>query len=273
MDWTCLSKYFTWIGRFAFLVIYFIQAGFLAKYLSDLYDPEHATIVLSLLPGFVLWLGLVIRYHLKKERPIIYVWIVWLLYTFGFVVSVACIFAKEVEKLDKSKFFGPNVLKTTLCLAPVLLLLLLNTTISARKNPKLIERLSMAIALDIFDGIEMLDILLLQGHELTVSEAMKIAMVSFVCVSFLLSSVSLCQHKFDLEQGIVKSRRKVTLYRALCQITLVNGVFLILRLVLLFKYKFSASIFLTKNIISLVFCAIEAIFVLSEEYKREEYIV
>lgn len=266
------KKRFAWIGRCTFFDIYVVQVGFLAKYISDLYNPKMAAIVVCLLPGIFLWLGLVIRYKRTEKRSITHLWIVWSLYTFGFVVTVACIFAKEVEKLDKSNFFGPNVLKTTLCLAPLLLLLLLNTTVSATKNPKLIERISMAIALDLFDGIEMLDVLLLQGSELTVDKAMKYAMLSSVCLGFLLSAMALCQHKFDLPREKVKSRRKVTFFHAVFRVCLVDLVSLVLRLILLFSNGFSASIFITKNIISIVFCATKTVFVCTEKNTSENFV-
>ena len=263
MSWI---KLITWIGRLVFLTIYVIQASFLAKYLANLYEAKVAAVALSLVPALMVWLVLEIRSVSTGERPITHLWIVWLFYTLGLVASVATIFVQEVEKLDTSMEFGPNRLKVTLCLAPCLHLLLLNTTVSATKNPKLIERLSMSIALDLFDGIEMLQVLLMQGHELTpVSEAMKYTMLISVCLSFLMSSMTLYQHKFDLMRGEVKSRRRVSLFRAFVQITLVDFIFLVLRSILWVDKRFSASIFITKNVISIVSCITEVVVIIDEQ--------
>ena len=267
MSW---RKLVTWIGRLAFLAIYVIQASSLAKYLANLYEAKVAAVAVSLAPALIAWLFLVIRSVSTGERPITHLWIVWLFYTLGFVASVATIFVQEVEKLDTSMEFGPNRLKVTLCLAPCLLLLLLNTTVSATKNLKLIERLSMTIALDLFDGIEMLQVLLMQEHELApISEAMKYTMLISVCLSFLLSSMTLYQHKFDLKRGEVKSRRGVSLFRAFVQIALVNLVFLVLRSILWRVKKFSASIFITKSVISIVSCITEVVAILDEQDTSE----
>ena len=50
--------------------------------------------------------------------------LVWLLYTIVFVIFIGIIFGEDVpleNKLKKEDFFGPNVLKMTLCLSAVLL--------------------------------------------------------------------------------------------------------------------------------------------------------
>ena len=128
----------------------------------------------------------------------------------------------------------------------------------------------MTIALDLFDGIEMLQVLLMQGHELApISEAMKYTMLISVCLSFLLSSMTLYQHKFDLMRGEVKSRRGVSLFRAFVQIALVNLVFLVLRSILWSVKKFSASIFITKNVISIVSCITEVVVILDKQDTSE----
>ena len=72
-----------------------------------------------------------------REKPLIpYLWIVWSLYVSGFTALVVVIFMQDVEKLDKSKFFGPNGLIATLSLLLALLVLLLITEISATESFK-----------------------------------------------------------------------------------------------------------------------------------------
>lgn len=49
------------------------------------------------------------------------------LYILGLVISIAIVFVCVGDLLDKRRFLGPSVLKTVLCMTPLLLLFLLNT--------------------------------------------------------------------------------------------------------------------------------------------------
>ena len=64
------------------------------------------------------------------------------------------------DNLDKAKFFGPNILKTTLCLALVIMSLLSSTGRDCIVYRDMISQLSLRMALDLFDGEEMLDVVI-----------------------------------------------------------------------------------------------------------------
>ena len=88
---------------------------------------------------------------------------VWTCYIVGFVVFVMIIFGGDKpikDNLDKAKFFGPNILKTTLCLALVIMSLLSSTGRDCIVYRDLIWQLSLRMALDLFDGEEMLDVVI-----------------------------------------------------------------------------------------------------------------
>ena len=88
---------------------------------------------------------------------------VWTCYIVGFVIFVMIIFGGDKpikDNLDKAKFFGPNILKTTLCLALVIMSLLSSTGRDCIVYRDMISQLSLRMALDLFDGEEMLDVVI-----------------------------------------------------------------------------------------------------------------
>ena len=83
-------------------------------------------------------------------------------------------------------FFGPDVLTMTLCLNPLLLLLLLNTFETKSKDREFLLKLALQITLDLFDGIEMLQVIL-KGNEVGIPKCFEAAIIAFVCISSVLS--------------------------------------------------------------------------------------
>ncbi|XP_078342619.1 uncharacterized protein LOC144628396 [Oculina patagonica] len=168
-----------------------------------------------------------------------------------FVIFIAIIFGGNEpieDKLDKEKFFGPNILKMTLCLAPLILLLLLSTGTDSMIYKELIWKLSLRMALDLFDGVEMLEVIIEENevsHE--VPKSFEKAILAFVCISFLLSPLQLIEIKLRRFSGDWKIRTCPAALRATIQVICVNCVFLGLHLDLFLKYGKDASIFIAKN--------------------------
>ena len=143
-------------------------------------------------------------------------------------------------------FFDSNFLKITLCFTPGAMLLLL-TSVSGGNEA--FELLYLTTVLDLFDGVEMLEVL----HEdvcNTVPMGWKITVLAAASLYFLLSFLEIQQVKFDSSDQ-PKERKKTKLCNTVSQIILNLG-FLVIRLVLWFKYDFYSAIFIAKNVISLV---------------------
>lgn len=88
---------------------------------------------------------------------------VWVLYVITLVVNIGILFGTIGDKLESERFLGPNVLKGVLCVTPpLLLLLLLNASDSDRSNERkdLVSKLSYQMAIDLFDVVDMIDIVL-----------------------------------------------------------------------------------------------------------------
>ena len=157
-------------------------------------------------------------------------------------------FSTEQKQME---FFGPNVLKMTLCLTPILLLLLLSTGVDSIRYRELMWMLSLRIALDLFDGVEMLEVIL-EENELShdVLRSYENAIIAFVCLTFLFSPMQLIEVELgDMRLGGWKLDKCTTTLRIALQILCVNGVLLGLRLGLFFGYGKDASIFISKNCI------------------------
>lgn len=236
------------LGRFAFCVLIFLQSASLASYPAKYMDHTglYGLIVLYS-PAFLLW-GFVMR----RDKSLPWLFAVWACYVIGFVIFVGIIFGGNEpieEKLDTEHFFGPNVLKMTLCLIPLILLLLLSTGIDSIVYRELIWMLSLRIALDLFDGVEMLEIIIEENqlcHE--VPREFENAILAFVCISFLLSPFQLVEIKVG-EFNDWKVRRCTAISRTTIQVVCVNCIFLGLRLALYLAYGKDASIFIAKNVI------------------------
>ena len=106
-----------WIGRIVFIGLVGLQSYSLASYPAE-YKHNDGFYGLCVLfaPALVLRI-----YIMREEKRLQWLFAVWFLYVIAFVILIAIIFGGSEpieEKLDKEKFFGPNILKMTLCLSP-----------------------------------------------------------------------------------------------------------------------------------------------------------
>ena len=251
------SKCLIGVGLFAYFVLYFVQASILVNFMADHINKFLWFYVVSFLPSILL-----LVYYLRKcsyaddDDKLSTVWLIWATYIPAFLVAVAVIFSKVVHHLDSDQTFGPNALKGTLCITPALLILLLYLTICPTYR-KSILNISVTAALDIFDSIEMLEIILLQNErdDFQLSNGLKIAIIVFACTCFAISPFGLARNKMDVDE--IKERQDTSIWYGLIQILCINLPFLILRLIVWFHCGYEASIFIAKNIISLVISVIE----------------
>ena len=237
-----------WIGRLVFFGLVGLQSYSLASYPAEYkHDDDFYGLCLLFAPALVLRL-----YIMCEEKKLQWLFAVWFLYVVAFVIFIGIIFGGSEpieEKLDKEKFFGPNVLKMTLCLSPFILLLLLSTGTDSIVYRELIWMLSLRIALDLFDGVEMLDVIIEESQDNNgISDSFEKAILAFVCISFLLSPLQLIEVKLDRFDEW-KYRKCTMISRTTIQVLAVNCVFLGLRLVLYLKFGKDASIFIAKNVI------------------------
>ena len=193
--------------------------------------------------------------HARKDEDVSKVWCIWLFYIVTFAVSVALIFFKVAENLEPSHWLSPNLLKSVLCITPALLVLLPQLMIS-RSHRKAVLSLSVFGALNIFDGIEMLEIVLMQKERqhFDLGGGIETAIIVSALLSFLVTSVGFTRNKLVRRGKIVindvyddENSISPTLIEVLCT----NLSFLVLRFIVWYMFGYEAAIFIAKNIISL----------------------
>ena len=184
---------------------------------------------------------------------------IWGLYIMALVVNIAMVFGKVGDRIDKTEFLGPNVLKMVLCITPLLLLLLLNTgdlDDSDDEEREIVSKLCFPMAVDLFDGIEMIDIVLEEReHDFGIPKAFSTAMIVLACLSMLVSPWQMVENK--LTKDGPKIRFRTALYRSIVQIVFVNLPFLVIRAVVFFMFGKDELIFIAKNGIAIVLSILE----------------
>ena len=260
------------LGRLVFFLLLLIQGGFLVAYSLD-YDEVAfwVPIVQGVLFAITAPVWLVLICMKPKLRWLFYV---WLSYVITLLVNIWIIFGTIGDKLDSRKFLGPNILKGVLCVTPPLLLLLLHNAddldrSNARKH--LVSKLSFRMVVDFFDVVSMIDIVMEdKGHgstsysnaniiinetQPTIATSSLTTIPEVASLSLLMSLWQLFENK--LSRDYTKIRFRTTVLRNLVQLVLVNLFFLIIRPVVYAMYKKDESIFITKNIISIVWSTLD----------------
>lgn len=255
------------------------QGGFLVAYSVD-YDEVAvwAPIVQGVLFAItaLVWLALICT----KKAELSFLFYVWVLYVITLVVNIGILFGTIGDKLESERFLGPNVPKGVLCVTPPLLLLLLhNANDLDRSNERkdLVSKLSYQMAIDLFDVVDMIDIVLEDKRHgsancscanitinetnptmatsslNTIPESFGMVMIAVASVSLLMSLWQLFENKLSSHPiHDTKIRFRATVLRNLAEIALVNFLFLVIRLVVYAKYRRDESIFIAKNITSIV---------------------
>ena len=248
-----MTSFLICLGRFAFFGLIITQCIFLSAYLKK-YDGEsnwYLTIIFFG-PAVIFWILLLIF----KAQYFCCLFRIWGLYIVALVVNIAMVFGKVGDKIDKNEFLGPKVLKMILCITPLLLLLLLNTgdlddSEENEEEREIVSKLCFPVAVDLFDGIEMINIVLEEReHDFGIPKAFSTAMIVFACLSMLVSPWHMAEKKVTKDGA--KIRFRTALCRNIVQIAFVNLPFLVTRAVVFIKFGKDESTFIAKNGIAIV---------------------
>ena len=145
-----------WVGRVVFFALLATQCGFLVAYPAKYKDNSHWYAMSACYgPTAALLFGLCC---LDKAdlRPFFFVWASYIYC--ALLPNVIVVFVFVVENNEKEEFLNPNMLKIVLCFTPLLLLLLVNTaddSHSSREYRELVAKLSVQMAVDLFDAEKM----------------------------------------------------------------------------------------------------------------------
>ena len=189
------------LGSFVFSAPMAIQCGFLVSFAAK-YKDESLWYMASLFyaPSFLVWLGALC---LRKADLRRFLFIVWALYMWlGLFPNTVIIFGFVVDDIKEGSPLTPQALKIVLCITPLLLLLLVNTAKDSYSsgNKELVAKLSVQMAIDLFDAVEMLDIILDEKeHKFHISKGNEIAMICVVRISFCLSPWQMAENSLTLD--------------------------------------------------------------------------
>ena len=251
-----MASFIIRLGRLAFFCLMITQSMFLSAYLGKYEGTSNwYFMAFSFGPAVFVWVLLLIF----KALYLGCLFRIWGLYIMALVVNMAMVFGKVGDRIDKTEFLGPNVLKMVLCITPLLLLLLLNTgdlDDSDDEEREIVSKLCFPMAVDLFDGIEMIDIVLEEReHEFGIPKAFSTAMIVLACLSILESPWQMVEIKLTEEGPEIRIR--TALCRNIVQIAFVNLPFLVIRAVVFFMFGKDESIFIAKNGIAIVLSILE----------------
>ena len=245
------------IARLLFFALMIIQCFFLAGYPATYKNNRHwYVLATSFAPAVIVWLNLII-FSKAKLRWLFFVWDLYIIC--ALIPNIATVFVVVGDSLDKNKLLGPNALKMVLCITPLLLLLLLHTADDSDQTDdhrELVSKLSYQMAIDLFDAVDMIDIVLEETeHDFGIPKEFGAVMIVLACLSLALSTWQLAENK--LARGETKIRFRTAFFRNIVEILVVNLPFLIIRAVVFFKYGKDESIFIAKNAIAIILSLLE----------------
>ncbi|KAJ7370866.1 hypothetical protein OS493_029410 [Desmophyllum pertusum] len=229
-----------------FFALIITQCVFLAAYPATYNDSSNwYYLTVTFAPAVIVWFCSAKLRHLFG---------VWVLYILALITSIAFVFGVVGDSINKDRFLGPNALKLVLCITPLLLLLLLHTADDweeTDEHRELVSKLSFHMAIDLFDVVDMIDIVLEEyEHDIGIPKGFGTAMIVVACYTLLLSPWQLAENK--LAGGNAKIRFRTAIIRNVVEIIFVNLTFLVIRLVVFSKYGKDESIFIAKNGIAIV---------------------
>ena len=232
-----------------------IQCFFLAGYPATYKNNSiWYVLALSYAPAVIGWLCLIC--YKAKLRWLVYV---WYLYIVALIINIAIVFSVVGDSLDKNELLGPNTLKMVLCITPLLLLLLLHSADDSDQTDEhneLVSKLSYQMAIDLFDAVDMIDIVLDENEQdFGLPKWFGALMIVWACISLALSIWQLAENKLTRDE--TKIRFRTAFLRNIVEIALVNLPFLIIRAVVFFKYGKDESIFIAKNGIGIILSVLE----------------
>jgi len=243
-------------ARVIFFALIIIQCFFLAGYPATYKNNSHwYALATSFAPAVIVWLCLIASN--AKLRWLFYVWDLYIIC--ALIPNIAIVFVYVGDSLDKNELLGPNTLKMVLCITPLLLLLLLHIADDSDQTDEhreLVSKLSYQMAIDLFDAVEMIDIVLEENeHDFGIPSEFGAFMIVLACFSLVLSTWQLAEN--TLARGETKIRFCAAFSRNIVEILLVNLPFLIIRAVVFFKYGKDESIFIAKNGIAIILSVLE----------------
>ncbi|GAB1599199.1 Hypothetical predicted protein [Argonauta hians] len=264
---TCL-KLFSVPLRILCILLLIIQMGILDVYLSIYINKTWLTWIIADVIIVILFIIVLVMSYIQSQRehaeptnfeviskagklPLMY--IAWGLYSFILLLKILYCVEYFVPQLKEDNFWGPNVLKLAFSLsAPLFLIYLLShvTTTIEPENRKYIDSLTSGVTFDIFDTVDILDILFIQQSKVILTPTMFKIVLGFSLVNIVMPLLPMFLVSYSHFGKIKLTTSFLNIYRIL-MIIFVNVPYLAIRLLLIHVYGHNMSVFLMKNFLSI----------------------
>lgn len=208
--------------------------------------------------------------HMQSGLPLSCV--SWFLYSVIVAAKVVVIFKSGIpEKLDEEAFFGPQFLKTGICLCGVVFILFVAShhhTHESRIERMYIESMATGVTFDVLDTVDFLDILFVNETRVILTYALQNIILAIAIINLLRPTFSFLVLVLN-HFGATKKGRELSAANALVYIFLVNVPFMAVRMFLWHNLGNNTSVFLVKNFV-MIFIGVHEIYQISMEKTREK---
>ena len=234
------------VGRFVFFALMVTQCFFLASYPAN-YEDEGAWYAASLLffPAVTMWWYLISTDAKLNEFDIFWMLYIWL----GIVPMIGIVFGRIGNKVGNNGFWNATTLKMTLCITPLLHILIRHTEKAASDRDVRVTQLSQWSAkamMNLFDGIELVAVILDENeHSHGISRHFMNTLIAFTCISFLWWPIDMLIYQEADDDSVAH------VVNDFVQVSF-DTIYLGLRLGLWLGYGKNTSIFMNKNIVIII---------------------
>ena len=180
----------------------------------------------------------------------------WLFYTGILLSKVMMIFKSEIpDKLSNEEVFGPQTLQVTIATSGIIFLLLVEGhNWAPRDSPRYtyVTSLCAKTGIEILDTVSLLALLLVNETQMVLTFTLENTVLILCSFNFILPTLAV--YKLSLSD-LVSERLSLPLKIVynLLHLCLIDVPYLAVRLYLWFYYGHNASIFLMKNVFSIVY--------------------
>ena len=205
------------------------------------------------------------KHYLKGGLPLSCV--TWFVYSSAVAAKVIVIFKSGIDdKLDEESFYGPQFLKTGICLCGVVFILFVASHHhhdESERDRMYINSMATGVTFDVLDTVDFLDVLFVKDTGLILPFALENAILAIAIINLLrptFSFVVLVLNHF----GATKKGRELSAANAIVYIFLVNTPFMAIRMFLWHNLNHDVSVFLIKNFV-MIFIGIHELYQISME--------
>lgn len=207
--------------------------------------------------------------HMKNGLPLACV--TWFIYSAFVAAKVAVIFKSGIpDRLLESDFYGPQFLKTGICLSGVVFILFAGSQHHAKEGVKerlYINSMASGVTFDVLDTVDFLDILFVNDTGFLLPFGLEEAILAIALINLIKPTFSFLVLMVN-HFGATNISRELSAVNAFLSVFIVNTPFMAIRMYLWHNLSHDISVFLIKNFV-LIFVGIHELYEISMEKAQE----